>query len=150
MKQLFSSFVFFQLFFLQNGLFAQSEPGAISPPKDQSFIQTIVMIAIAMTFFYFILWRPEQKKRKELEEQRDSLKKGDRVSVVGILGTVSRVQAETVILKMVDGAKIEVLRAAINEVVPTENKGKEEKKEKSSEKKSKSSKTVDITEHQKT
>ena len=43
---------------------------------------------------------------------------------MGILGTVLRVQERTVILKMVDGAKIEMLTDAISEVFP----GHEEEK----------------------
>lgn len=86
------------------------------PPRDQGFTQTLVMIAIALIFFYFILWRPEQKRRKEMEEQRGAMKKGDRVTAMGIVGTVFKVQDQTVILKMVDGSKIEVLKGAISDV----------------------------------
>jgi preprotein translocase subunit YajC len=87
-----------------------------APPQDQGLTQTLVMIGIMGVFFYLILWRPEQQRRKELEEQRDSMKKGDRVVAMGIVGTVSKIEEDTVILKMVDGAKIEVLKGAINEV----------------------------------
>src|ERR1043165_9846032 len=80
------------------------------PPRDSGMWQTVMMIGIAMLFFYFILWRPEQKRRKVLDDQRDSMKKGDRVVAMGIIGTISRIDEKTVILKMVDGAKIEVLK----------------------------------------
>lgn len=78
--------------------------------------QTLIMIGIALVFFYFILWRPEQKRRKAADQMRSSLKKGDRVTAMGIIGKVDRIQDQTVILKMVDGAKIEVLKAAITDV----------------------------------
>lgn len=106
------------LFLLMSGnLFAQSEE-AVPPPPDQSFWQTIVMIGIAFLFFYVILWRPEQKKRKALEEQRNTLKKGDRVTAVGIIGTVVKVGEQTVILRMYDGTKLEFFKAAISEILP--------------------------------
>lgn len=98
---------------MASSLFAQE---ATPPTGDQGMWQTIIMIGIAVLFFYFILWRPEQKRRKALEEQRDRLRKGDRVNAMGIIGIVHRVQEQTVILKMYDGAKIEVLRGAITEV----------------------------------
>ena len=79
-------------------------------------MQTLIMIGIALVFFYFILWRPEQKRRKAAEQMRSSLKKGDRVTAMGIVGRVDRIQEHTVILKMVDGEKIEVLKAAITDV----------------------------------
>ena len=100
---------------MSSGLFA--EEGDMPAPRDGMF-QTLTMIGIALLFFYFILWRPEQKRRKALEEQRSTLKKGDRVTAMGIIGTVHRIQEHTVILKMIDGAKIEVLKGAITDVAP--------------------------------
>ncbi len=88
-----------------------------APASSQSnMTSTLMMIAIALIFFYFILWRPEQKRRKASEQMRASLKKGDRVTAVGIVGLVDKIQEHTVILKMIDGAKIEVLKAAITDV----------------------------------
>lgn len=101
-----------------SGLYAQTSPEVV--PEPGSYWQTLIMIGIAILFFYFILWRPEQKRRKVMDKQRSSLKKGDRVTAMGIVGTVVRVQPEspTLILKMFDGAKIEMLKAAITEVHP--------------------------------
>ena len=83
----------------------------------QGFEQTLMMIVVAVIFFYFILWRPESKRRKELETKRQGLKKGDRVIVAGgILGEVFKIQSETVILRLTDGAKMEVLKVAIQDV----------------------------------
>lgn len=91
---------------------------ASAPPPEQSFYQTLVMIAIALMFFYFILWRPEQKRRKALEEQRSTLKQGDRVQAMGIIGKVVRIKDSTVILKMVDGTQIEFVKDAISSILP--------------------------------
>ena len=85
-------------------------------PQGGGLMQTLIMIALALVFFYFILWRPEQKRRKAAEAMRSSLKKGDRVTAMGILGTIDRVADQTVVLKMIDGAKIEMLKNAITEV----------------------------------
>jgi preprotein translocase, YajC subunit len=76
------------------------------------------MIGIALLFFYFILWRPEQKRRKEQEAMRGQLKKGDRVTAVGIIGTVFKINSDTVVVRMVDGSKIEFIKAAITDVMP--------------------------------
>lgn len=103
-------------FFISANLLAQGTDAA--PPPDQSFWQTLVMIGIAFMFFYVILWRPEQKKRKALEQQRSSLKKGDRVVAMGILGTVVRVNEQTVILKMYDGTKLEFYKGAVSDILP--------------------------------
>lgn len=89
-----------------------------APSASGGMVQTFMMIALALVFFYFILWRPEQKRRKASEQMRSSLKKGDRVTAMGIIGTVTKVQEHSVILRMIEGAKIEVLKAAITDVQP--------------------------------
>ena len=94
------------------GVFAQTA----TPSTQEGMSRTLIMIGIALVFFYFILWRPEQKRRKAGEQMRAALKKGDRVTAMGIVGKVDRIQEQTVILKMVDGAKIEILKAAITDV----------------------------------
>lgn len=108
-------------------VFAQ-ESGA-TEEKGQGFFQTIIMIVIALVFFYFILWRPEQKRRKAMEKRRSSIKQGDRVTAMGIIGTVLRVLDNTVILKLYDGAKVEVLKAAITDVQQSSEETSEKKVE---------------------
>jgi preprotein translocase subunit YajC len=83
---------------------------------QSSLWSTVMMIGVALVFFYVILYRPEQKRRKAAEEMRSALKKGDRVTAMGILGRIDRMTDHTVILKMVDGSKIEMLKAAITDV----------------------------------
>ena len=97
-----------QIFCIAQTAAPASQGGGIS--------QTLIMIGIALVFFYFILWRPEQKRRKASEQMRNAIKKGDRVTAMGIIGRVDKIQEHTVILKMVDGAKIVVLKAAITDV----------------------------------
>lgn len=87
-----------------------------TPPAGQSIIQTFVMIGIAVLFFYIILWRPEQKRRKAQIDQRKNLKVGDRVTAMGIVAVVDSISEHTVILRNVDGSKIEVLSGAISDI----------------------------------
>lgn len=124
MKKFLSALV---LFFMTAPLLAAEEEQATR--RQSSFWQTLIMIAIAIVFFYFILWRPEQRRRKEMEKKRGSMKKGDKVTAMGIVGTIDRIKEQTVIVKMVDGAKIEFLKAAISEVKPQEEGAKDEDKD---------------------
>lgn len=105
-------------------LFAEGEAAPAS--GSGNLMQTVIMIAVALVFFYFILWRPEQKRRKQMEQVRSSLKKGDRITAMGIIGTVVKVQDTSVIVALYDGAKMEILKAAITDV----KAGTEEKAEK--------------------
>ena len=84
--------------------------------KTQGTGQTFVILGMALVFFYFILWRPEQKRRKQMDAQRSSMKVGDTVTAMGIVGVVASIQDKTVILTMVDGAKIEMLKTCITDV----------------------------------
>ena len=75
------------------------------------FMPIILMFAI----FYFLLIRPQQKKSKELQTMITQLKKGDKVVTTGgILGTISSLQDDYVVLT-VGGSdtKIEILKSAI-------------------------------------
>lgn len=103
------------LFFSFSGTILAQE----SSSAQGGLTQTFIMIGIALVFFYFILWRPEQKRRKAAEQMRTSLKKGDRVTAMGIIGKVDRILEQTIVLKMIDGSKIEILKAAITDVQPS-------------------------------
>lgn len=90
-----------------------------------AFLPFIIIIAI----FYFLIIRPQNKKRKETEKMLSAIKKGDKVITIGGLhGTVQSVKDTTVILKADDNVKLEFLRSAISSVV-TVSKEKEEAKE---------------------
>jgi len=128
MKKIISFPAGFAFSMLALPLFAQDGGGEAAPASGGgSMIQTVIMIAIALVFFYFILWRPEQKRRKQMEQVRGLLKKGDRVTAMGIIGTVVKVQDNTVVVSLYDGAKMEILKAAITDV----QSSNEEKVEKS-------------------
>jgi preprotein translocase subunit YajC len=92
----------------------------VTSGAEQGLQQTFIMVGLAIVFFYFILWRPEQKRRKELDAKRQAMKKGDKVVVAGgIVAEVYKVQDETIIVKLVDGAKMEVIKAAVQDLQPT-------------------------------
>ena len=116
--------------FAQLSIFAQDAiPEGEIVQNNPGYSQVLIMIAIAILFFYFILWRPEQKRRKNMEKLRTSLSKGDKVTAMGIIGTVSKINTDTIVLKMIDGAKVEFLKAAISHVEPSSgNNSNEEKK----------------------
>ena len=71
-------------------------------PQQQSWTFW-VMIAAMVAVMYFFMWRPESKRRKEMQKFRDGLKKGDKiVTAGGIYGVVKEIK-ETTILIEVDG-----------------------------------------------
>lgn len=83
---------------------------------EQNPYQTFIFLGIVAVFFYLLLWRPEQRRRKKLQQLRETLKVGDRVTAMGIVGTVDAINEATIVVKNVDGSKIEMIKAAITEV----------------------------------
>ncbi len=99
---------------LVTSLFAQD--GQAAPQQQNSFMSTFLILGVGILFFYLLIWRPERKRRKAMEQKKSALKKGDKVTVMGIIGTVEKVMDTTMIVKMYDGAKIEFLKAALSEI----------------------------------
>ena len=94
-----------------------------------SFLPFVAIIAI----FYFLIIRPQNKKRKETESMIKALKKGDRVVTIGgIHGIITGVRDNTVIVKVDDNTKIEFSRSAVSSI-ESASKEKEEKVEDKSE-----------------
>ena len=55
------------------------------------------MIAI----MYFFMWRPESKRRKQMEQFRQGLKEGDKIITAGgIYGTVKEVGQQTLLIEV--------------------------------------------------
>ena len=68
------------------------------------------MIAI----MYFLMIRPQQKKQKEIQKMRESLKVGDRVITSGgIYGKIKEVEDTAFIVEIADGVKVKVDKASI-------------------------------------
>lgn len=107
---------FMALLLMAAPLAAQEGIIEVIQAPETNFLQSIILLAVMVLFLYFIVWRPEKRRRSALEAQRSAMKVGDQVVAVGIVGTVDSIAERTVVLKMVDGAKIEVLKAAITEV----------------------------------
>lgn len=88
---------------------------------------TIISFVGIILIFYFLMIRPQNKKRKETELMLKALKKGDKiVTIGGLYGTIQSVKDTTVIIKVDDNVKLEFLRSAISSVI-TPSAAKEEK-----------------------
>jgi len=90
-----------------------------------TFLPFVFIIAI----FYFLIIRPQNKKRKETEKMLSALKKGDKVVTIGGLhGTIQSVKETTVIIKADDNVKLEFLRSAVSTVAQPSKEDKNEEK----------------------
>ncbi|MGO9245468.1 MAG: preprotein translocase subunit YajC [Verrucomicrobiia bacterium] len=98
-------------------MFAPSPPGTEPNPTGQ-MLQTLSMVVILGVMFYFLLIRPQQKQRKDQENLIKNVKTGDKVLLnSGIFGIVSNVKEKSLMIKIADNVKVEVLKSAIGSVV---------------------------------
>ena len=92
---------------------------------------TILMIVVMLAIMYFMMIRPENKRKKKAQEMRDSLKKGDIVtSIGGIVGKIVAVQKDTIVIETSDDrVRVELTKWAVSSVGVQSNEQPEEKKE---------------------
>jgi len=60
-------------------------------------LTTIIMFVVLIAVFYLFLIRPESKKKKKLQEMRNSLSVGDTITTIGgIVGKIVNVNSELI------------------------------------------------------
>jgi len=84
-------------------------------PKG-SMVSTIVMLVLMVGVFYFMLIRPENKRKKEAEALRNSVKTGDKITTIGgIVGTVVSIKDDKIVLETsADQVRVEMAKWAIS------------------------------------
>ena len=77
---------------------------------------TIIMLVVMIGVFYFMLIRPENKRKKEAEQMRTNVKVGDRITTIGgITGTVVNVKDDKFVIETgADQVRIEFLKWALS------------------------------------
>ena len=79
---------------------------------------SIVMLVAMLGIFYFMLIRPENKRKKEAEQMRSAVKTGDKITTIGgIIGKVVSIKEETLVLETShDRTRIRILKTAVSRV----------------------------------
>ena len=77
---------------------------------------TIVMMVAMLGIFYFMLIRPENKRKKEAEQMRSAVKKGDKITTIGgIVGTVVDVKENSIVVETsADQVRVELAKWALS------------------------------------
>lgn len=79
-------------------------------------VSTIVMFAAMIAIFYFLLIRPESKRKKAMAKMRSELAVGDEITTIGgIIGTICAVKEETIVIETgADRVRIEFAKWAVS------------------------------------
>ena len=86
-----------------------------------SMMSLLLPLVLMIAMMYFLMIRPENKRKKQAQEMRDSLKKGDTVTTIGgIVGKIVSTDQNTIIIETSeDRIRMELTRwATMTEVVP--------------------------------
>lgn len=102
-------------------------------------MDSIILLLVMIAVFYFLIIRPENKRKKQAEEMRNSLKKGERITTIGgMVGKVVQVNDNTIVFETSeDRVRVEIAKWGIQSTESMEQaaakksstrKEKEEKK----------------------
>jgi preprotein translocase subunit YajC len=88
----------------------------MNDPMFQTLTLALPMIAI----FYFLLWRPQSQRQKQLRQMVENLRRGDTVVTAGgILGKVvkaSNAEDPEIMVEIADNVQVRVLKTTLSEV----------------------------------
>lgn len=79
---------------------------------------TLIMIVVLIAVFYLFMIRPESKRKKQQEEMRSNLRKGDQITTIGgVVGRIVKVEEDTIIIETSeDRVRMEFAKWAISTV----------------------------------
>lgn len=99
------------MFALTSLLFAEGLAEFLSSPLGQ-LMPFVLMIAV----FYFLVLRPMSNQEQERKQRLAELKRGDRVVLTGgMLGRISRIEDDIVVVEIADKVKVRVLKKEISD-----------------------------------
>jgi len=76
--------------------------------------QTLIMIALMVVAFYFLIMRPQRKRQQAIQRTMNELTPGTRVLLnSGIFGTVLAVGDRQALIELAPGVELTVLKQAI-------------------------------------
>ena len=100
-------------------LFSASAFAEGAPAPQGAGIEQLIFLGGFVLIFYFLLWRPQSKRAKEHKSLLASIEKGaEVVTSGGILGRVTKVTEEFVVLKVADGVEMPVQKQAVAAALP--------------------------------
>ena len=76
----------------------------------------IIMLLAMVGIFYFMLIRPEKKRKKEAENMRSALKVGDKITTIGgVVGTVVSIKDDKFVMETsADQVRVEFAKWALS------------------------------------
>ena len=88
---------------------------APAAPTGMAMGSSLLMLVVMLGIFYFLMIRPENKRKKAEEQMRASIRTGDNITTIGgIVGTVVDVKENKVVIETgADRVRIELTKWAV-------------------------------------
>ena len=97
---------------------AHAQAAGQQPPPGGEMFQIFFLIGL-FVLFYFIAIRPQRKRQKEHADMVSALEKGNEVvTTSGILGKITKLEDNFVVLQVADNVELKFQRSYINAVLP--------------------------------
>ncbi len=86
-------------------------------PQQNMLTFVVFQVIPILLIFYFLIIRPQRQQQKKTKDMQDSLKKNDEIiTSSGIHGTVVIVKDKTVVIRVDEGTRLEILREHISTI----------------------------------
>lgn len=103
--------------------------------QEGSILTMIIPLIVMIGLFYFLMIRPENKRKKEAEQMRSAVKVGDNITTIGgIVGKVVNVKDDKIVIETsADQVRMELMKWALstNETAAAAAKAEAQKKQES-------------------
>lgn len=95
---------------------AHAAPGATQGP---SLMANLLMIAVFIAIFYFLIWRPQAKRAKEHRSLIESLGVGSGIVFAGgLMGKIIKLEGDFAVVELTRGVEVKIQRASVISVLP--------------------------------
>lgn len=95
---------------------AEAAPVATQEP---SIWATMLPLLVFVLIFYFLLWRPQNKRSKEQKELLTNLNKGDEVLLAGgMIGKITKVVDDYIVVEVANNIEIRFQKSAVTASLP--------------------------------
>ena len=95
---------------------AHAAPAAQQGP---SLMANLLMIAVFIAIFYFLIWRPQAKRAKEHRSLIESLGVGSEIVFAGgLMGRITKLDGDFAVVELSRGVEVNIQRASVISVLP--------------------------------
>ena len=100
-------------------LFISTAHAAGGAAQQPSLMANILMIAVFVAIFYFLIWRPQAKRAKEHRNLVESLGVGSEVIFAGgLMGRITKIEGDFAVVELNRGNEVKIQRASVISVLP--------------------------------